>query len=200
MVRDDLTIEQTHYFAAEGRLAWDIETSGLDWSKESIGTCQLAGRSRSVIVQLDGRRPDRLSSLLEDSDVTKIFHHAMFDLRFMSHAWGVAPANIVCTKVASKILQPGVTADAHSLKALLEAKLDVRLSKEQQTSDWLRDRLSAEQIEYAVRDVAYLAPLLSVLLRELEAAGKLHLALASFAYIPTRVWLDLSGTGDVFTY
>lgn len=28
-------------FALSRRIAWDIETTGLDWRREKIGTCQL---------------------------------------------------------------------------------------------------------------------------------------------------------------
>lgn len=81
-------------------IAWDIETSGLDWRQAQIGTCQLfaPGIGAVVISVSDGVRPTRLVSLLEDPRVPKVFHHAPFDLRFMMHAWGVKPASIRARK------------------------------------------------------------------------------------------------------
>ena len=196
----DLTPRQHEYFRCVSQLAWDIETSGLDWRTDSIGTCQLTDGSRTVIVQMNGHHPDLLADLLQHPAIQKVFHHAMFDLRFMSHQWGVTPANIACTKIASKILDPNAPTEAHSLKALLRGRLGVRISKAQQQSDWLNAQLSDDQLKYAATDVAHLSRLLAVLLDELRQLGRLHLALESFAYVPARVQLDISGSGDVFTY
>lgn len=198
--RGDLDSSQHEYFIAGPQLAWDIETSGLDWSRDSIGTCQITNGARTVIVQLSDQRPNYLADLLRRQQVQKVFHHAMFDLRFMCHQWAVTPANIACSKIASKILNPNGPNEANSLKALLEDKLAVKISKAQQRSDWLEARLSSEQLAYAATDVAHLIPLLSVLLEELRRRDLQQLALDSFAYIPTRVRLDILGQGDVFTY
>lgn len=195
----DLTAEQFEYFTAVPQVAWDIETTGLNWRVDSIGTCQLTDGSRTVIVQVDGRRPERLAALVE-SGVQKVFHHAMFDLRFMARGWGVVPAEIACTKIAAKILNPNAAPESRSLKSLLREKLGMSISKDQQRSDWLREELSADQLRYAAIDVAYLSRLLERLLDELREQGTLELALMSFEYIPTRVQLDLCGAEDVFTY
>src|SRR3990172_3087677 len=75
-----------------GRVCWDIETSGLDWREESIATCQLYVPDGVVyIVQVRDDSQPNLRKLLEDEQVLKIFHHAMFDLRFMVHHWKVTP-------------------------------------------------------------------------------------------------------------
>ena len=94
-------------FARSRRIAWDIETTGLDWRRERIGTCQLFAEAvGAVVVSVGKDRPSALARLIEDSTVEKVFHHAPFDLRFMVSAWQVLPAAIRDTKVASKILDP----------------------------------------------------------------------------------------------
>ena len=119
-------------------VGWDIETSGLDWRSDRIGTCQIfAEELGAVVVSLAGETPVRLAGLLENAHVVKVFHHAPFDLRFMVHAWGARPASIRCTKVASKLLDPQAPNEVHSLQNLAERFLDVRLSKGPvRTSDW----------------------------------------------------------------
>jgi ribonuclease D len=138
--------------ARVGIVAWDIETSGLDWRSERIGTCQLyAPGQPPCLVQLRGKLPERLRLLLNDPEVTKLFHHALFDLRFMAHHWKATPQNIICTKIAAKILNP--SGKGHSLASLVGRYLNVTLDKRLQTSDWLAEQLTPEQIQYAVRDV-----------------------------------------------
>ena len=199
--RGDLPDALADRFAQAGRLAWDIETSGLDWSRDRIGTCQLAGDDTSAVVQIDSlRRPDNLMRLLSIQSVQKVFHHAAFDLRFMAAAWGAKPQSIACTKVASKILNPQGANDAHSLKTLVRQHLGIQLDKDQQRSDWMVRELSPDQTRYALNDVLHLTSLLDRLLDKARQEGVEELIQASFAYLPARVLLDIRGSGDVFTY
>jgi ribonuclease D len=198
----DLPSELAHAFASSSLIAWDIETSGLDWRSDRIGTCQLfAPGVGAVIVSLSEATPVRLAGLLENADVVKVFHHAPFDLRFMVHAWGARPASIRCTKVASKLLYPEAPNESHSLQNLLERFVGVQLSKGAvRTSNWSVDVLSAEQIEYAVRDVIYLPSLLHALEDALKRKGLDGLYRQCCAFLPARVDLELGDYPDVFAY
>ncbi|MGH1526501.1 hypothetical protein ACRAWC_21795 [Leifsonia sp. L25] len=72
---------------------WDIETTGLDWRSATIETCQLSFAGEVFVVQLLGNQhPDNLSRLLAAPKVTKLFHHAPFDVRFMTAHWAVRAA------------------------------------------------------------------------------------------------------------
>lgn len=183
-------------------VGWDIETSGLNWRTDRIGTCQVAIEDRvAIVVMRQGSdRPPLLAALLEDDSVRKVFHHAPFDLRFMTYQWGTTARNVACTKIASKILSPELSGTAHSLKPLLERHLNVRIEKGQQVSDWLAPTLTAAQLDYAAADVAHLLELhgsLAIKCRDVGRDGELE---ASYSYLPTRVSLDLRGSGDVFAY
>jgi ribonuclease D len=186
---------------SSGVVAWDIETSGLDWRTNEIGTCQLYTPSDSVavIVQTNRNIPKRLGLLLSSGSVRKVFHHAMFDLRFMAHHWKVSPRNIACTKIASKLLDPSGGGE-HSLLPLLRNHLGIEIDKGQQRSNWLSKKLTEAQLSYAVNDVIYLVPLLTMLEKDLDSRGLLGLARACFDHIPTRVQLDLLGYSDVYNY
>jgi ribonuclease D len=185
-----------------GVVGWDIETSGLNWRSDRIGTCQVAIQDRVaiVVIRQGGDRPPRLAALLEDNTVRKVFHHAPFDLRFMTHQWGISVRNVACTKIASKILSPELSGTAHSLKPTLERHLNVRIEKGQQVSDWLAPTLTAAQLDYAAADVTYLLELHRSLALQCRHAGVDGELEASYAYLPTRVKLDLRGSGDVFAY
>ena len=180
-------------------LAIDIETNGLDWESDQIATVQIATCDSEIhIVQVSDSPPNEIIQLLENSHVVKIFHHAMFDLRFMSHAWNCSPANILCTKIASKLLYPN--SSSHSLKLLLYDLLEIVIDKELQISDWHAAKLTPEQLCYAANDVAYLHELISVLRKKIHDHGLSDLAENCFTHIPTRVKLELRKFGDVFLY
>jgi ribonuclease D len=200
-MQDDLQDEFVAQALEAGTIAWDIETTGLDWRGDRIGTCQLLVPGvGSAIVQLGDRLPTRMADLLAQEAVMKVFHHAPFDLRFMAYQWEVRPANVACTKVAAKIIWPDLDGDEYSLKPLVHRLLDVDLDKSQQRSDWKRTVLTAEQVQYAAADVQHLLPLMEELRRYAVKESVLELINASFSYLPMRVALDISGAGDVFAY
>ncbi|HYC48088.1 MAG TPA: hypothetical protein VED01_21655 [Burkholderiales bacterium] len=199
LAEGDISAEQFSAFANASQIAWDIETTGLDWKGGRIATCQLFSTvvAAPVIVRIQSGVPKRLVELLESPGPQKLFHHACFDLRFMSYAWGCKAINIACTKVASKIL---LDVEKHSLDVLVGKYLGVTLAKQFATSDWTVAKLSDGQVMYAASDVIYLPALYDALRNALCGVGRWELALRSFEYIPTRVELDMQGSGDVFTY
>jgi ribonuclease D len=182
-------------------VGWDIETSGLDWSRDQIATCQVATpEAINIVIIIADHTPQKLPALLEDDTTRKVFHHAPFDLRFLAHHWHVTPRNVACTKIASKIIDPGLEHAAHSLKPVLERHLGITISKDEQRSDWLADRLRHEQLAYAAADVAHLLSLYHHLGELADKWQVADLILESWKYLPTRVALDLRGPGDVFAY
>jgi ribonuclease D len=184
-------------FSAAGAVAVDIETSGLDWSRDRIATVQILNAGTTTLVVVGPRRPDRLVALIDAPDVAKIFHHAMFDLRFLSHAWGARPRHILCTKVLSKILDPD--APTHSLGPLVQRHLGVHLEKGLAVSDWFGP-LSDAQVRYAVEDVVHLPALYQTLRDKLQRAGRWELSQAALAFLPTQVELDLLGVVELFRH
>jgi ribonuclease D len=187
-------------FVGAGRVAWDIETSGLDPKNDLIGTVQLyAPGVGAIVVQMDSSPPLRLRGLLENMQVSKVFHHAMFDLRFMVSHWNVQPCNIYCTKVAAKLLDPrGI--NPSSLQHLLGRYLGVEISKDQRVTNWLSSSLTDEQLDYACKDVEYLLPLLDLIAADVERSGMTNVYRSCLRFLPARVLLDLGNWPDVFTY
>lgn len=182
-------------------IAWDIETSGLDWENDRIATCQLYVPGHGIeIIRIGSQVPDRLRELLMSERVTKIFHHAPFDLRFMAHHWKVRPKSVACTKILSKIVRPDLESNEHSLKPVLMRYLQVEIDKTQQTSNWQSHELSAEQLKYAAKDVEFLIPLFEILMSIAGRQGLADVAERTFQYLPTRVETDLRKCGDVFSY
>lgn len=180
-------------------LAWDIETTGLDWKTDRIGTVQVQVGELSCVVRINGRLPHRLVALLEDPSILKIVHHAMFDLRFMTFHWGATASSVACTKIASKLVHPQAPNEEHSLAALVHRYLGVELDKGLRTSDWTAE-LTPAQLRYAAGDVRYLPQLYEQLDREIRDRGLQSLRDRCYAHLSTRVELDLGGYPDVFEY
>jgi ribonuclease D len=113
----------------------------------------------------------------------------------LRHALGALAEPIYCTKIASRLTR--TFTDKHGLKDLCRELLGVDLSKQQQSSDWGAAELSQEQLRYAASDVLYLHRIRDILSDMLRREGRMPLAEAAFAFLPTRVALDLGGFGDV---
>ncbi len=162
VVEGDLPESLADGFSKSTIVAWDTETGGLDWRTDRLALCQLhAPEMGTVLVRMTDEQPARLSDLLASASITKVFHHAPFDLRFMRRSFGARANNVVCTKVASKLLTPAAPSRDHSLAPLVDRYLGVTLEKgAERVSDWSAPELSDKQIEYAVRDVEFLVPLL----------------------------------------
>jgi ribonuclease D len=137
---------------------------------------------------------------LADPTIVKLFHYGRFDMGVLQHAFGVMPAPVYCTKIASKIAR--TYTDRHGLKDLTRELLGVEISKQQQSSDWGADTLSEAQLAYAASDVLHLHALREKLDAMLKREGRDGLARAAFAYLPDRVRLDLAGfeAMDIFSH
>lgn len=186
---------------ADGIVACDIETSGLDFIEDDIGTVQLSSPSvGSFVVKVGNEIPLVLRSLMEDERVMKVFHHASFDVRFLVSKWSFSPCNIADTKIASKLLRPGASSRDHSLKPLLRTYLGVEIDKGLQVSDWTALDLTAEQISYALNDVRHLLPLYEALSQDVEKQGLATIYSECLRFLPTRATMDVGGWPDVFQY
>jgi ribonuclease D len=113
----------------------------------------------------------------------------------LKHAFGIMPRPVYCTKIASRLAR--TFTDRHGLKDLAKEFLNIELSKQQQSSDWGADHLTQEQLNYAASDVLHLHALREKLEAMLVREGREHLARACFAFLPTRVELDLKGWSDI---
>lgn len=184
-------------------VAIDCETMGLDPHRDRLCVVQLAGQDgvpHLVRFPKGDYGAPRLKALLTDASVTKLFHFARFDLAVLRRYLGVQCAPVYCTKIASRLAR--TYTDRHGLKDICKELLGIELSKQQQSSDWGADILSAEQIQYAAADVLHLHALRERLDMMLAREGRERLAKACFAFLPTRAELDLSGWSgeDIFAH
>jgi ribonuclease D len=184
-------------------VAIDTETLGLDVRRDRLCVVQLSrGDGTAEVVQIDGgqKTAPNLERLFADQTVLKLFHFARFDLAVLANAFGIMPAPVYCTKIASKLVR--TYTDRHGLKDLARELLGIDLSKQQQSSDWGAPDLSEPQLAYAASDVLHLHALREKLDNMLRREGRADLANAAFAYLPDRARLDLAGFAemDIFAH
>ena len=186
-----------------GAVAIDTETLGLNPLRDRLCLVQLSGGDGNAdIVQIGPgqREAPRLTALLADPAIVKIFHYARFDIAVLSHAFGTMAGPLFCTKIASRLTR--TYTDRHGLKDLIKDILDIDISKQQQSSDWAAETLTDAQLAYAAADVTHLHQLRERLEMRLDREGRRELAESCFRFLPTRARLDLAGWGeeDIFAH
>ena len=185
-------------------VAVDTETMGLSFDRDRLCLVQVSfGDKNAHLVQVGGNfgyQASNLKKLLKNSKVTKIFHYARFDVAMLKKYLGVLCSSVYCTKIASKLAR--TYTDRHGLKELCKELLNVEISKQQQSSDWGKEVISKNQINYAANDVLYLHEIKKKLDEMLEREKRIKLAYSSFKFIPIRVKLDLAGwsNNDIFSH
>ncbi len=184
-------------------VAIDSETMGLKPQRDRLCLIQLSsGDGNAHLVQFErcNYTAPNLVKLLEDSDVTKVFHYARFDVAIIKKYLKVQTNSIYCTKIASKLVR--TYTDKHGLKDLCKELLNLDLSKQQQSSDWGAKNLTEEQKTYAASDVLYLHKIKEILDQRLLREERVKLANFCFEFLQTRANLDLIGfeNEDIFSH
>ena len=178
-------------------VAIDTETMGLNPIRDRLCLVQLSnGKGTCHLIKIENiqTKPKNLINLLKNKKLTKIFHFARFDVAVLKYHFKINIENIYCTKIASKLVR--TFTDKHGLKDLCSELLNIKISKNEQTSDWGKKKLSLAQQKYAANDVLYLHKIKSELDAMLIREKRLGLAKECFNFIKYRTDLDLNGWND----
>ena len=174
------------------RIAVDGEFMGLDVKRDPLCLVQIStGNNDAHIVQLDRKKYNapNLKKVLDDENITKIFHYGRADLAHIRHYLNVKTNNIRDTKIASKLARS--YSDNHSLKTLIKEFKNMDISKQFQNSDF-GGELSTSQLKYCANDVIYLHEIHNRLEDILIRENRYDLYLKCLKFIYTRVELDLA--------
>jgi ribonuclease D len=146
--------------SASAVLGCDTETSSLSPRHGKILSVQFSDGDFSVLIPMsEGVALGKLASILENLDITKIFHNAKFDLEFLREN-GYQVQNIYDTMIAEKVLTKGAGQSA-SLAETLYRYFAVDLDKSQRAKfnrNW-NGIWTSELVDYALSDVVYLPEL-----------------------------------------
>ena len=173
-------------------IAIDGEFMGLNVRRDPLCLIQIStGNSDAHIVQFDRKNYNapNLVKILQDENITKIFHFGRADLAHIKFYLKTDTNNILDTKIASKLARS--YSDNHSLKNLIKEFLNIDISKQFQSSDF-GGELTSAQLKYCANDVIYLhkihEELNSILIRE----NRIQLYKNCLKFLKTRVDLDLA--------
>lgn len=151
-------------------VAIDTEFVRTNTYYPQIGLIQLAlGEEYFLIdpLKLDDLTP--LRELLGADSTLKIMHACSEDLEVFQCFLGCLPRPLFDTQIAASLLGSGLSV---GYKRLVEELFQVVLPKDEQRSDWLARPLSAEQENYAILDVVYLADIYAQQAQQLDALGR----------------------------
>ena len=102
-------------------IAIDGEFMGLNVNRDPLCLLQISsGNMDAHIVQLNREtyKAPNLIKLLNNKNITKIFHYARADLTFIKHYLKIEVLNIQDTKIQSKLARS--YSDKHGLKYLIK--------------------------------------------------------------------------------
>ena len=177
-------------------IAIDGEFMGLNVNRDPLCLLQISsGNMDAHIVQLNREtyKAPNLIKLLNNKNVTKIFHYARADLTFIKHYLKIEVANIQDTKIQSKLARS--YSDKHGLKDLIKEFINIDISKQLQSSDF-GGKLTPAQLKYCANDVVYLHKINEELNKILVREKRMKLYEDCIKFINTRVNLDLSAFKD----
>lgn len=176
-------------------LAMDSEFMGLNPWRDRLCLLQIYDGEDGIVhmVQFERGKYDapNLKKLLADASYEKIFYFARGDMRWIGNYLGIILQNAYCLKIASRVAR--TYTQAHDLEDICKHVLGIKLSKEQQCTNWGADDLSDEQLKYACNDVIYLHALKDKLIAMMESEGRKDVADGLMRCIPEVVRADLAG-------
>ena len=173
-------------------IAVDGECMGLNVRRDPLCLIQISsGNSDAHIVQFDREnyKAPNLVKLLNDKNITKIFHYARADMAHIKYYLNTETENILDTKIASKLARS--YSDNHSLKTLIKEFINIDISKQFQSSDF-GGELNPAQLKYCANDVIYLHKIHEQLIKILQRENRITLYKDCLKFLKTRVGLDLA--------
>ena len=177
-------------------IAVDGEFMGLNFSRDPLCLLQISsGNMDAHIVQLNREtyKAPNLIKLLNNKNITKIFHYARADLTFIKYYLKIEVSNIEDTKIKSRLARS--YSDKHGLKDLIKEFINIDISKQLQSSDF-GGKLTTAQLKYCANDVVYLHKINEELNKILVREKRMKLYEDCIKFINTRVNLDLASFKD----
>ena len=177
-------------------IAVDGEFMGLNFNRDPLCLLQISsGNMDAHIVQLNREtyKAPNLIKLLNNKNITKIFHYARADLTFIKNYLNIEVPNIQDTKIKSRLARS--YSDKHSLKDLIKEFINIDISKQLQSSDF-GGKLTPAQLKYCANDVVYLHKINEELNKILIREKRMKLYEDCIKFINTRVNLDLASFKD----
>ncbi len=179
MVTDAESLAQAlEIWKAAGVIGVDTEANSFFAYHERLCLMQVSTDSQDWIVDPFALGDDMqiMAPMLSDPEIIKIFHAAEFDLMLIKKDMNVDVKGMFDTQVAMTFLRHQKT----GLAALIESYYGIKLSKDEQRSNWGKRPLSDKQIAYARIDTHFLVDVYNKLVPELEEQNMTGAAYGEF--------------------
>ena len=177
----------TRRLAKERVIAIDTEADSFFHYHDKICLLQIGFRGGIYLVDplsLPEGGLEPIRGILADPGIRKVLHAADYDLYVMRRYAGFEIKNLFDTMISAQLLgYPAV-----GLAALVEHHFGVKMSKDQQRTDWSKRPLKPAQVDYAASDVEFLIELSQKLEKELRAKKRLGWAQAEFRSLEEKIW------------
>ncbi len=112
-----------------------------------------------------------LLAIMNNSNITKVFHASHQDLEIFNYLFNTLPSPIFDTQIAAGLLGYG---EQIGYAALMQKELNIDIDKSQTRTDWMKRPLSNDQLLYAASDVYYLAKAYPKIVQKLDSLNRLE--------------------------
>lgn len=145
---------------------------------------QVAGAEHSAIIDPLAKGIDLSPfwALMDNKNITKVFHAARQDLEIFYNESGRLPANLFDTQIAGMVLGLG---EQISYSDLIKHYTGKVLDKSERFTDWARRPLTAAQLTYAIADVIPLREAYVKIREDLDNRGRLEWVLEEHSALTT---------------
>ena len=150
-------------------LGVDTETEGFDFTCKKMIMFQIGDEHRQFVIDTRFIDISPLKNILESPAITKIFHNAKFDYKFIKKWSGIECDGVYDTFLVERILSCGRHI-GYGLKDLCKRYLNVELNKEirNQFIGLSGEAYRDDQIVYGAKDVEYLCKLRKLQLPKIQ--------------------------------
>jgi DNA polymerase-1 len=179
-------------------LGVDCETTGLCPHQSKLRLLQISDGDNTLVIDVRKIGVEAtahyVGRILNDTNISKTFHNAKFDLKFIKQQLGIDVERVFDTYLSSLIIEGGVSQikGYHALGSVAERFAKERINKDEQVSDWSGE-LSESQLKYAAKDVEILFPVRDAQLKLLKELGLTRCAKIEFDAILPIAYLELCG-------
>ena len=134
---------------------------------------QVASEEETAIIDplAEGIDLQSFFALMQNRDVTKVFHSCRQDVEIIFELSGIIPQPLFDTQVAAMVCGFG---ESISYERLVKAILGIELDKTDRLSNWQLRPLDEHQLEYAAGDVTHLLKIYRHLKEQMTAGNRLH--------------------------
>ena len=165
------TIEKVkEYCQSKTVLGVDTETEGFDFTCKKMIMFQIGDEDNQFIIDTRHISIEPLREILENKDITKIFHNAKFDYKFIKRWANIECAGVYDTFLAELVNNCGKKI-GFGLKDLVKREFNIELDKEIRNK-FIRlegSPYTESQIVYGAKDVEYLCKLREIQIPKTKA-------------------------------